>query len=257
MTRRRFASAAAAAPANSETSLASRLGAERLPLELALSLAVEVVDAVATAHQQRATFGRLTPADFRVEADGSLAVTAERLPGGDVAADAFAVGAVLYQLFTGFTPAQARARLQVSPLHDAPPASQLNPAIDDALEAMLAQLLARDPARRPYSLRLVEVALADACEFLDLEPSRAAILAWARVAPALRVVTPPPVPAVRHTPTFTVLADEDVEEVEAFDDEDLEDEEDERDAAGPVRFDGWMIAACGFCVVAFAMATSL
>lgn len=251
MTRRRFATP----NLKLETpSLASRLGAERLPLDLALSLAVEVVETVARAHQQRLTFGRLTAADFSVEADGSLSLTAEGVPGTETSADTFAVGAVLYQLFTGFTPSQARARLQVSPLHEVPAASQLNPALDDTLEVMLAQMLSREPARRPHSLRVVEAVLADVCELLELEPSRAAILAFARVAPALRVVAPPPPPAVKHTPSFVVLADEDVEEVEDFDDED---EDEEHTPSARVRFDGWTVAACGFCVVAFAMATSL
>ncbi len=229
-------------PKQSSPSLAERLsGAERLPLDLALSVAVEVVEAVATAHQQRRAFGRLSAADFVVGAEGSMAITATAVPGADPATDTFDVGAVLYQVFTGLTPTQARARLQVSPLHDVPAASRLNPGIDDALEGVLALMLSRDPALRPHSLRVVEALLVEVCEALELEPSRAAILRWAQLVPALRVVTAP----VR-TPRFVEVEDDSEEE-----------EEEEEVAPARLRFDSWTVAACAFCVVAFTMATRL
>lgn len=235
--------------------LASRLTAERLPLDLALSLAVELVKSVADAHQQRRSFTQLTAADFVVLPDGAFAVTAPSLISSstDTSADAFAVGAVLYRLFTGLSPSQARARLAVSPLHEVPLASQLNPAIDDTLEGVLSMMLERDPALRPHSLRVIEALLVDVCESLELEPSRAAILHWASIAPTLRVVQPPaPLKpaAKRHVPTFVVMPDEDLVGL---------DEEDDAEEASPVplRFDIWAVAACAFCVVAFAMATHL
>ncbi len=241
----------------SVVSLDSRFTTERLQLDLALSLATEVVEAVATAHQQRRAFGRLSVADFVVQSNGSLAITAPALEGADPATDTFAVGAVLYQLFTGFTPNQARARLTVSPLHDAPAASRINPAIDDALERVLSMMLDRNPAKRPHSLRVVEALLVDVCESLELEPSRAAILAWASVAPKLSMVPPPP--PRQHRPSYVVvLADEDVV---ALDDDEPAANDDEDEAveseAGPLRFDLWAVAACAFCVVAFTMATQL
>ncbi len=230
--------------------LASRLTSERLPLDLALSLSVEIVEAVATAHQHRCSFGRLSAADLVIDTDGSIAITAPALDGADPATDTFAVGALLYQLFTGLTPNQARARLAVSPLHDAPPASRINPGVDETIEGLLSLMLDRDPARRPHSLRVIEGLLADACEALELEPSRASILRWASIVPSLAVV-----PArVQHKPSsVVVLADEDVQEL---DEEEVE--EDEEDVSpGPLRFDGWAAAACAFFVVAFAMATQL
>lgn len=237
-------------PKQASHSLASRLTAERLPLDLALSLSVEVVSAIASAHQQRRAFGNLCAADLVVQPDGSLAVLAPSVAGADSATDTFAVGAVLYQLFTGLTPNQARAQLKVSALHDVPPASRLNPAIDDTLDELLSLMLARDPARRPQSLRVVEALLVDVCESVDLEPSRAAILRWASIAPSLRVVA-----AVRHTPTFVILKAEDVV---ALEEDESEDEESTTTASvGPLRFDVWAAAACAFSVVAFAMATHL
>ncbi|MDP1825167.1 MAG: hypothetical protein Q8L48_18050 [Archangium sp.] len=259
---RRFAPQTQPARPVSPSTLGSRLTTERLPLDLALSLAVEVVDAVAAAHQQRRSFGQLTATDFVVQPDGTIAVTAPSVISAstDTSADTFAVGAVLYQLFTGFTPNQARARLAVSPLHEVPLASRINPAIDDTMEGLLSMMLDRDPARRPHSLRVIEALLIDVCESMELEPSRAAILHWATVHPeqtrgaTLRVVPqqlPPPPPAARHRPSFVVLADEDV--VALDDDEEVEAEAE----ASPLRFDMWAVAACAFCVVAFAMATQL
>lgn len=245
----------------SPPTLGSRLTTERLPLDLALSLAVEVIDAVAAAHQQRRSFGQLTAADFVVQPDGSIAVTAPSVISAstDTSADTFAVGAVLYQLFTGFTPNQARARLAVSPLHEVPLASRINPAIDDTMEGLLSMMLDRDPTRRPHSLRVIEALLVDVCESMELEPSRAAILNWATVQPepsrgaTLTMVPQPPPVVARHKPSFVVLADEDVV---ALDDD--EDEEEVAEASpGPLRFDMWAVAACAFCVVAFAMATQL
>lgn len=225
-------------------SLAERLAAGRLPLDLALSLAVELVDAVATAHQQRHAFGLLTAADFVVQRDGSVAVTAAPRVDAEPAGDLFSVGAVLYRVFTGVTPNQARAQLKVSPLHAVPPASLLNPALDDSIEELLAKLLNQDPALRPHSLRIVEALLADVCDALDLDPSRDALAAWAATAP---ITKPAP---VRHRPTLRLVeADE------------LEDEEDDEDAReedlGPLRFDAWAAAVCAFTFVAFAMATHL
>lgn len=253
MTRRRFVSEA---PKLTVLSLADRLGADRLPLDLALSLAVEVVDAVATAHVRRQAFGHLTAADLVVQADGSVAVTAASAPGAEPAGDTFSVGAVLYQLFTGLTPNQARARLSVSPLHAVPPASLVNPAIDDSIEHLLATTLDHDPARRPQSLRVVEALLAEACDVFDLDPSREDVAAWAATKAAPVAVAAPAPAKVRHVPTFTVVRDE---EAPAFSDEDdaSETEETEIEAPGPLRFDAWAAAACAFTFVAFAMATNL
>ncbi|MFZ5441882.1 MAG: hypothetical protein ACOZQL_17895 [Myxococcota bacterium] len=243
MTRRRFASTAAAPVQSAAPTLGARLGAERLPLDLALSLAVELVEVVARTHQQRLVFGRLSADDVRVDADGSLSISVATRPGVETSVDTQAVGEVLFQLFTGVTPAQARARLRVPSLHETPAASLLNPALDEALAGVLAQMLDRNPARRPHSLRVVEGVLADVCEQLELEPSRAQLLRWAKLAPKLQVVAPP----ARHTPTV-VFRDDEEDELEDLDD----------DAPAPrVGFDGWTLAACGFCVVAFAMATSL
>ena len=247
---RRFAQTTRPVP----NTLASRLTAERLPLDLALSLAVEVVDAVATAHQQRRAFSRLSPADFEIARDGSLTITAPSLEGAESATDNFAVGTVLYQLFTGLTPNQARARLSVSPLHDAPLASKINPAIDDTLEGLLSMMLDKNPARRPHSLRVIEGLLSDVCEALEVEPSRAAILAWASITPALAVVPPPKT----HRPSYVVvLADEDVQEVDDEDDFEDDEEDERQEQDGPLRFDKWAVAACAFAVIAFTMATHL
>lgn len=246
MTTRRFA---ARVQQQSSLSVGARLDAQpgRLPLELGLSLARELVKVVADAHQRGQRFGRLDAAHFVVRGTGEVALVAKPAPGADVAADMHAVGAVLYRLFTGLTPKQARAALKVSSLHEVPAPAQLNPAIDDTLDTLIAQMLASHPGARPQSMRQVEAWLAELCEELDVQPSRPALLRWAGERPAPKVVATP-APVRRVVPTFV---DED-------DDADLDDDEDAAaEAPGPLRFDAWALSAAAFSVVAFAMASVL
>ena len=244
MTTRRFA---ARVQQPSSLSVGARLDAQpgRLPLELGLNLARELVKVVADAHERGQRFGRLDAAHFVVRGTGELALVAKAAPGADVAADMHAVGAVLYRLFTGLTPKQARAALKVSSLHEVPAPARLNPALDDTLDTLIAQMLASHPGARPQSMRQVEAWLGDLCEELDVQPSRAALLRWAGERPAPKAVAPP-APVRRVVPTF----------VDA--DDDLEDDEDTAvEAPGPLRFDAWALSAAAFSVVAFAMASVL
>lgn len=192
--------------------LGARLAARRLPPSVALSLATEVVEAVAAVHQHRRSFGRLTAEDFVVRVDGGLTILAtsaasswsDTTPSAapDSVTDTREVGGVLFHIFTGLTPSQARARLLVTPRHEVPPASRFNPDLDERIEALLAWMLSRDPGRRPHSLRVVEAALGEVCDSLHLQPSRAIILAWASSpAPPDAVKVPRP-SAPRHTPTY-------------------------------------------------------
>lgn len=237
MLRRRFASES---KVQSSRPLAALLAQHpgRLPFELAFDLAVEVVSAVADAHHRGQRFGRLDARHLAVEADGSVVVTAPPVPGADLPTDVHAVGAVLYQLFTGLTPRQAQARRRVPSVHGVPAASEVHPGLDDSVDTLVMQLLAGDPAARPASLRTVEGWLAGLCDELGCEPSRARVLRLAALVPALQAVPPPPA----------------MEEAAA---EAGDDEEAPRDAPGPLRFDGWAVAACAFSVAAFAIVTAL
>jgi len=264
MNRLRFA---AAEEADLIETLADRLErSPRLPVDVALSLSIELLDTLGRVHQQMKVFGGFSCGEVLVNADGSVSVTGSMRPGVDRSLDLFSVGTVLFQLFTGLTPEQARVQCRVSPLQAVPPASLFNPALDDGIDGVLAQLLSRDPAQRPDSVWRVEAALEDVCELYDLEPSSALVEVWWASGPALQIVAPPPPPAVvapppapavavavakkpKHQPTIRFVdADEDSDD--EFDDDDVQ----SKDDPGPLRFDAWAVAACAFLVAAFTLA---
>jgi len=184
-------------------------------------------------------------------AHGSGAVLSTSKSGDDLSLDTFSVGTVLYQVFTGLTPNQARARCAVSPLHAVPPASLINPALDDSIDELLARLLDKNAAQRPHSVRVVEAALEEVCEMFDLEPSKALVASWWNSVAAPVIAAPAPV-AKKHVPSLRLVVEE------AEHDEDTEDdmEGDEGEAPTPLRFDAWAVALCAFGFAAFAMATS-
>src|SRR5262249_35465387 len=67
-------------------------------------------------------------------------------------ADVFALGAVLYECLTGqpaFRAGNVMALLAKILLEEAPRARELNPEVPVALDALVARLLAKDPALRP------------------------------------------------------------------------------------------------------------
>lgn len=245
MNRRRFAAPAPKPVVPTFSSLQAHLEARgRLPLDLALSLSLELVDAVARVHASRRVLGGFSTADVVVLPDGSLSVNAVARAGEDVSLDVFAVGTVLFQLFTGLTLNQARARLGVSPLHAAPPASAVNPALDDAIDALLGQLLDARPTARPHSLRLVQLNLEEVCELYELTPSREPLQALA--AEPMGVVR---APAPRRVVPVVDLREDDEEEED--------DEKESAEPVGPLRFDGWAVGLLAFGFAAFAMATTL
>ncbi|MGY0060994.1 protein kinase domain-containing protein [Streptomyces sp. LZ34] len=77
---------------------------------------------------------------------------------GDVRSDLYAFGGVLFALLTGrppFTGHNALALVRRKLDEDAPPLASLRPDLPPALTALVAELLARDPQRRPESARHV------------------------------------------------------------------------------------------------------
>ncbi|MFD8865178.1 serine/threonine-protein kinase [Streptomyces sp. NPDC059590] len=77
---------------------------------------------------------------------------------GDVRSDLYAFGGVLFALLTGrppFTGHNALALVRRKLDEDAPPLASLRPDLPPALTALVAELLARDPQRRPESARQV------------------------------------------------------------------------------------------------------
>ncbi len=239
----------------SPNTLASHLTSQRLPLDLAVSIAVEVIDVVAAAHQQGRTFGHLTAADFVLKPDGAIGITAapSAAHSTDTSDDTSAVGGVLYQVFTGLTPSQARAQLAVSPLHEVPLASRLNPAVDESVEEMLSRMLDRDPKSRPHSLRVVEAWLVDVCDALELEPSRAAILGWVSAAQTPAVARQPQPSVTRHQRTFVAVPANSAS-VECGDDDEASGGAATKAPSFSLHFDVWTIAICAFCLLAFVVA---
>lgn len=237
MTRRRLAPKPAVRTL--QTLLADSTG--RLPLRRALRLARGVVKAVAASHAAGALLPGLSPASIELAGDGGVAVRAgsaalhapELIAGRapTVASDAYAVGAVLFQLFTGLTLAQARARSPVPRLHAVPAPSRFNPSLPDAVDALLPRLLAAHPEDRPASLRLVLAKLDEGLEELGLgaPPERTLLTAV------------PPQPA-RCAPAAAA--------------EDAEDEADadEPEVSAPAKVEAaWLVAAVGFSAMALAV----
>jgi serine/threonine protein kinase len=108
-------------------------------------------------------FGLARPVDADVELTKSGAVvgtpaymSAEQARGEKVdrRSDLFSLGAVLYRLCSGRLPFHGpttMAVLMALGTQEPPPVRDLNPAVPDALAALIHQLLAKDPAGRPQT----------------------------------------------------------------------------------------------------------
>jgi hypothetical protein len=117
-------------------------------------------------------FGLAKPVDADVELTRSGAVVGtpaymspEQARGQkvDARADLFSLGVVLYRLTTGRLPFHGEntmAVLMALGTEEPTPVRELNPAVPEALEALIHQLLAKDPARRPQTADEVAEAVA-------------------------------------------------------------------------------------------------
>jgi len=232
-------------------------------MEVALLLAHDVVRALGDLHAQKKTAGTVDAASFSVSADGHVALRGAG-EGTDVLADIHGVGGVLFQLFTGLTPAQARARLSIARHDEVPPPSRLNPALDEALDELVVSMLVADPAERPFSCAYVLSDLLDVMDELGLSPDADVVAKWAGLAaapaPAPVAVAAPAkvvpvvaagVTAKKATPHRQPPRGWQTEDADA----DLEDDDGLDDAwTEPVRFDGWAMLACCFALASLAMA---
>jgi serine/threonine protein kinase/formylglycine-generating enzyme required for sulfatase activity len=111
-------------------------------LDFGLAKAVGPCEPAAELTEEGALLG--TPAYMAPE-------QAEDAATADIRADIYALGCTLHFLLTGHAPFTGKSRLAVLRAHasgDAPPASRLRPDVPAALDAVIARMMAKDPARR-------------------------------------------------------------------------------------------------------------
>jgi serine/threonine-protein kinase len=98
------------------------------------------------------------------------------------ACDLYSLGVVLYEMATGALPFQSNSAtgFVLKHLHEAPRRpSQVDPSVSPALEALILELLEKDPSRRPVDAHQVIErlrALAPASSLVGMRPSRPAVM---------------------------------------------------------------------------------
>jgi serine/threonine-protein kinase len=168
-------------------SLLRRIG--RLPRDKAVQLARQLCAGLMAAHEQGILHRDLKPANIMIDGRGSAKITdfglaglaegfegaevrvgtpaymaPEQLAGREVTvkSDIYALGLVLYELFTGSRAFEAKtpeeiARLQLEST-PASPSSHVD-GLDPAVERLILRCLERDPSARPSSVMAVAAAL--------------------------------------------------------------------------------------------------
>ena len=208
-------------------SLLRRIG--RLPREKAAQIARQLCSGLGAAHDRGILHRDLKPANVMLDDRGQVRITdfglaghaaelgrgrstagtpaymaPEQLVGGGVTrkSDLYALGIVLYELFTGRRPYRSRSRAELLQLqHETtPPApSSWVEGLDPAIEKAILQCLEADPANRPASALEVAAALPGA------DPLAAALAAGETPSPEL-VAAAGPSGLVRPRSAFVALA---------------------------------------------------
>ncbi len=187
-------------------SLLRRIG--RLPRDKALEIARQLCAAVAAAHDKGVVHRDLKPQNVMVDGRGKVRVTdfglagvvgsiggddvrsgtpgymsPEQLAGREVTArsDIYAIGLVLYELFTGKRAYPGRGLTEVRKQHDRPLSrpSSIVDDLDPAVDAAVLRCLEEDPADRPSSARAVAALLPGG------DPLAAALLAGETPSPEM------------------------------------------------------------------------
>ncbi|HEY7574104.1 MAG TPA: serine/threonine-protein kinase, partial [Thermoanaerobaculia bacterium] len=167
-------------------SLLRRIG--RLPSDKALEIAREICAGLAAAHDKGVLHRDLKPANVMIDGRGrakitdfGLAVAAgdstegeisgtpsymapEQLAGkgASVRTDVYALGLVLYELYTGRKAFEGASLQELRRMHEEvppPSPSTLSPGFDSVVERVILRCLEKDPARRPSSVAQVAAAL--------------------------------------------------------------------------------------------------
>lgn len=169
-------------------SLLRRIG--RLPWEKSIELGRQICDGLEAAHEAGVLHRDLKPANLMIDGNGraritdfGLAALAESLLGTKIVAgtplymapeqfsgqpatvksDLYALGLVLYELFTGRRVFEISSVEEARRLHRRaipPPPSSLRFGFDPAVEKIILRCLEKDPAKRPESVAEVSAALA-------------------------------------------------------------------------------------------------
>ncbi len=167
-------------------SLLRRIG--RLPMDKAVEVAGRVCAGLAAAHAKGVLHRDLRPANVMLDSRGQVLITdfglaalAGEVPKGDVASgtpaymapeqldgrevtvqsDIYALGLVLYEIFTGRRAFEGRTLAEVRRSRSDPPSSpsQIVKDLDPAVERVILWCLETEPAQRPSSVLAVAQAL--------------------------------------------------------------------------------------------------
>ncbi len=168
-------------------SLLRRIG--RLPQERAVAVARQICAGLAAAHEQGILHRDLKPANVMLDGRGNVRLTdfglaglagaidrrdvragtpaymaSEQLRGEDVSvrSDIYALGLVLYELFTGHRAFRAETVAELQDLQTSGPPSRLSshvPDLDPVVERAVLRCLENDPADRPASALEISAAL--------------------------------------------------------------------------------------------------
>jgi Protein kinase domain len=165
--------------------LLRRIG--RLPQDKAVDIARQLCAGIAAAHERGVLHRDLKPANVMIDGDGNVRITdfglavaagdvtasragtpqymaPEQLTGGaaTVKSDVYALGLVLFEMFTGKRVFEAKTFNELLSLHDArmltTPSSVVRD-LDPAIERVILRCLERDAALRPASALAVAAAL--------------------------------------------------------------------------------------------------
>jgi serine/threonine-protein kinase len=165
--------------------LLRRIG--RLPSDKAVEIARQLSAGVAAAHERGVLHRDLKPANVMIDGDGNVRITdfglavaagdvtasragtpqymaPEQLTGGDasVRSDIYALGLILFEMFTGKRVFEAKTFNELLSLHQS--RTLTNPSsvvrdLDPAVERVILRCLEHDPAQRPGSALAVAAAL--------------------------------------------------------------------------------------------------